>query len=263
MSFYGNQQNLLPNVSFPYDLVDLTHTLHEHIPTWEGGCGFRQALVMNNQETSSASSVYKSKTIHKGTPPCQESPSFCVMKLHLLAGAGTHMDAPSHCCPGGLSIHDLSLKQCFGPCIVIDIEQKSHEHYGLKVEDIKDFEHCYGPIPEDSFVMVKTGWSQFWKDPSRYHNNHVFPHVSPEAAAYLLTCKVKALGIDTLSPDGPAHNFKVHELFLNAGKILIENVTHLEKMPPTGSFIMALPLKLQGGTESPLRLVGLVPLTLL
>jgi kynurenine formamidase len=106
--------------------------------------------------------------------------------------------------------------------------------------------------------MVKTGWSKFWHDPLKYHNNHVFPSVSSEAASLLLELGVSAIGIDTLSPDRPKDGFKVHKLFLGADKIIIENVANLGSMPPTGGFVMVLPIKIQDGTEAPVRLVGLI-----
>jgi kynurenine formamidase len=84
--------------------------------------------------------------------------------------------------------------------------------------------------------MVKTGWSKFWHTPSKYHNNHVFPSVSSEAASLLLERGVNAIGIDTLSPDRPEDGFNVHKLFLGADKIIIENVANLGSMPPTGGF---------------------------
>lgn len=66
------------------------------------------------------------------------------------------------------------------------------------------------------------------------------------------------LGIDTLSPDRPGAGYPVHQLFLGAGKYLIENVANAVKLPAVGSYILALPLKLLQGTEAPLRLVALI-----
>jgi kynurenine formamidase len=107
-------------------------------------------------------------------------------------------------------------------------------------------------------VIIKTGGSKFWNEGSKYHNNHVFPTVSLEAANLLLQRGAKALGIDTLSPDRPENGFKVHQTFLGSGKILIENVANLDNMPPVDAFVMALPIKVKDGTEAPMRLVGLI-----
>ena len=226
-------------MTFPYHLIDLTHTLDSSIPTWNGSCGFNQEL-------------------HIDYTDCQGEDKFRVMNITLHAGIGTHMDAPSHCIPGARCIHDFDVNELCMPCVVINISQKCHEAYSLTPQDITDFECTYGAIAAGSCVMVQTGWSKFWATPEKYHNAHVFPSVSLEAAQILLQRRVRALGIDTLSPDRPQDGFKVHQAFLNSGKILIENVGYLDRMPPIGAFIMALPIKVKGGTEAPVRLVGWV-----
>jgi len=178
--------------------------------------------------------------------------------LIMTSGIGTHMDAPSHCIPGGKFIHDFYVNDLIMSCVVIDVSDQCHERYSLSAQDITDFESKYGLIPKGSCVMVKTGWSKFWHEPLKYHNNHVFPSISSEAAELLLERGVSAFGIDTLSPDRPEDGFKVHKLFLGADKIIIENVANLGSMPPTGGFVMVMPIKIKDGTEAPVRLVGLI-----
>ena len=180
------------------------------------------------------------------------------MKVKMHSGIGTHMDAPAHCIPNSKYIDDFIPNDLVMPCVVIDISHKCHETYSLSTKDITDFEDKYGIIHEGSCVMVKTGWEKFWDEPEKYHNNHVFPSISPEAAELLLTRGVFALGIDTLAPDRPKDGFKVHQIFLGANKILIENVANLSNMPIIGGFIMVFPLKIKNGTEAPVRLVGLI-----
>ncbi len=275
---------------FPYKLIDLTHTLHPHIPTWPGGCGFHH-------------------DVHIDYADCEGEDTFRVMNIRMHAGIGTHMDAPSHCIAGAKSIHDFDVNDLVMPCVVMDISHKCHERYSLCIQDVTEFERIHGKIAAGSCVFVKTGWSKFWHQqptenrwqnltdmtdnpptiqttenasqkleshppkewpfllestaqnaqPSKYHNNHVFPSVSPGAAELLLDRGVNALGIDTLSPDRPEDGFPVHRLFLGADKIIIENVAHLDSMPPAGSFVMVLPMKIENGTEAPVRLAGLIP----
>lgn len=226
-------------MNFPYKLIDLTHMLDGNIPTWNGGCGFNHDLHIDYSD-------------------CEGEDKFRVMKMSMHAGIGTHMDAPSHCIVGGKCINDFDVNDLIMPCVVIDVSGKCHENYALSMQDIADFESKFGSIAQNSCVMVKTGWSKFWNEPMKYHNNHMFPSVKPEAAELLLKRGVSALGIDTLSPDRPADGFKVHKIFLGAGKILIENVANLDNMLPVGCFVMALPIKVKNGTEAPVRLVGLI-----
>ena len=225
-------------MTFPYKLIDLTHALDSTIPTWSGECGFNH-------------------DVHIDYSDCVSEDKFRVMKVGMHAGIGTHMDAPSHCIPGGKFIHDFDANDLIMPCVVIDVAGKSHERYSLSTQDVADFESKYGVIEKGSCVMVKTGWSKLWHTPSKYHNKHVFPSVSPEAAELLLERGVSAIGIDTLSPDRPEDGFKVHKIFLGADKIIIENVANLDNMPPIGGFVMVLPIKIKDGTEAPARLVGL------
>jgi len=226
-------------MNFPYKLIDLTHILDNTIPTWSGECGFNHEL-------------------HLDYTDCSSEVKFRVMQMRMHAGIGTHMDAPSHCIPGGRYINDFDVNELCMPCVVIDVSDKSHERYSVAPADITAFESKYGLISKGSCVMFKTGWSQFWSNPEKYRNNHVFPSVSAEVAKLLLTRGVIALGIDTLSPDRLEDGFKVHQTFLENGKILIENVANLDKIPPVGSHIMAFPIKIKDGTEAPLRLVGLI-----
>ena len=226
-------------MTFPYKLIDLTHLLDSTIPTWNDGCGFNH-------------------DVHIDYSDCTSEDKFRVMKVAMHAGIGTHMDVPSHCIAGGRFIHDFDVNDLIMPCVVIDVSDKCFERYSLSVQDIADFESKYGLIPKSSCVFVKTGWGKFWNEPLKYHNNHVFPSLSAEAAELLLERGVSAIGIDTLSPDRPEDGFKVHKTFLGADNIIIENVANLDSMPPTGSFCLVLPIKIKDGTEAPLRLVGLV-----
>lgn len=226
-------------MKFPYKLIDLTHTLDCIIPTWDGGCGFNHELILDYADS-----------------PTEDK--FRLMKLSMNAGIGTHMDAPSHYIAGGKSIHEFELNDLCMPCVVIDVSNRADERYRVSLKDIKDFESIHGIIGEGSCLLIKTGWERFWSVPEKYRNKHLFPSITVAAANLLLKRGVKALGIDTLSPDCPEDGFKVHQAFLSKNRILIENVANLDKMPALGAYVMVLPLKVKDGTEAPIRLVGLI-----
>lgn len=226
-------------MAFPYLFIDLTHPLEATIPTWDGGCGFLHEPLHDDASA-------------------QNDHTFRVMNLNMQAGVGTHMDAPFHLIESGKRIHDFDVNELCMPCAVIDVSAKSHERYSLTPRDILDFEHKHGSLIQGSCVLINTGWSKFWTTPLKYRNDLLFPSVSKEAAKLLLKRNVSALGIDTLSPDRPADGFNVHQAFLSAGKLLIENVAHLDKMPPIGSDVLILPILIKEGTEAPVRLVGLI-----
>jgi kynurenine formamidase len=220
-------------------LLDLTHTLHANIPFWDASCGF-------NIET----------TLDYGA--CTSIVKFRVQRINLMAAAGTHMDAPSHCIPSGASIAEIPLQQLEGPCFVVDVSDRASESFSVEPDDILRFETAYGKISPGSWVLVRTGWESRWNNPEAYRNEYRFPSISKEAAEILLQRDVTGLGIDTLSPDRPQDGYPVHQLFLKNGKFIIENVAHSGDLPQTGARLLALPLKIAGGTESPLRLVGIL-----
>jgi len=86
-----------------------------------------------------------------------------------------------------------------------------------------------------------------------------FPAFSSSAAAFLLKRGVAGIAIDTLSPDCLDQTFPVHEMILGAGKYIIENVADCAGLPERGAYVIALPLRAHDATESPIRLVGLIP----
>lgn len=241
----GNLDGLLKSHSneccFPAgQLIDLTHTLDASIPSWDAVCGFENTLQLDYSD-------------------CVDAVKFRVQRITMDAGIGTHLDAPAHCVPGGLTIDQLSSGDLQANCVVVDVSNKAHERYSLSVSDIENFEREHGKIPPSSFVLIRTGWDKFWAQPEKYRNHHVFPSVSLAAAQWLLERKIVGLGIDTLSPDRPEDAYPVHAALLGAGKYIIENVANAALLPPCGSRIFAFPIKIRGGTEAPLRLLAFVP----
>lgn len=223
---------------FPYSIIDLTHTLDENIPTWDGSCGFQHFI----RSDYGASEV-----------------KFRVGEFTMHSGIGTHMDAPAHCIPGGRTIDQIALSELISPCVVIDVSYYCDENYRILSEDIQNFEQEFSPILPGTFVMIKTGWEQFWQQPLQYRNQYRFPSVSKEAALLLIEKEVCGIGIDTLSPDRPADGFPVHQLFLQADKFIVENAANLNALPQIGSFVMIVPIKAKNATEAPIRLFGLTP----
>lgn len=222
-----------------FEFIDLTHVLTPDIPHWDTGCGFKLAVTLNYDK-------------------CTTDVKFRVQQVSMAAGIGTHMDAPAHCISGAKTIDKIPLEQLIAPCVVINVSDKTHEKYSVSVNDIKDFEEKYGRINSGTFVIIYTGWDKFWQQPEKYRNNLIFPCVSKEAAELLLQREIVGLGIDTLSPDRSGEGFPVHNILLSAGKYIVENVNNANKLPPVGANVFVMPIKIQDGTEAPVRLIGLV-----
>lgn len=223
-----------------YHIVDLTHPLDEHAPTWNGSCGFRSEIKMDYEQ------------------------GLRVLAYKCHAGVGTHMDAPSHFIPEANNIGDILLKNLIVPCTVLNLSSRRSGDLVVSSKQILEFEKQFGKIPEDSLFFVHTGWAAFWSKPDQYRNldesgQMHFPTLSKDAAELLLERNIVGVGIDTLSPDPQGSQFPVHHLILGKGKYIVENVANLDQMPSIGAYAINLPLNIRFGAESPVRLIGLVP----
>jgi kynurenine formamidase len=184
---------------------------------------------------------------------------------------GTHLDAPSHFAEQGYASDQIPLTQLVAPAVVIDISAAAatNADYLLTRDDVLAFEKTHGVIPAGSMVLLRTGWSRKWPDKKAYlgddtpgRTDHLhFPSFSPEAATLLVDeRKVAVLGADVASIDyGQSADFQVHRLAMAKNVAGLENLTNLDSLPPTGAFVVALPMKIEGGSGGPLRAIALVP----
>ena len=168
------------------------------------------------------------------------------------------MDAPAHCFPGAKTIDMLALDQLAVDCVVIKVDDVADEKYVVGVDIVEEFEKEHGKIQPNTFVIVYTGWDAHWGTPEKYRNGLQFPSVHEETAKLLVERGIAGLGTDTLSADAGGKDFPVHRVVLGAGKYLVENAAHAKELPPVGAKVCVLPMKIQGGTEAPIRLVAWV-----
>ena len=183
----------------------------------------------------------------------------------------THLDAPIHFSAGQWTTDDIPLERLNGPGFVIDVTEQTSidSDYRLTLEDVMNFESEYGNIIEGSIVMLRTGWGAKYSDRLAYlgddtpgdASNLHFPSYGEESARFLVeTRRVSILGIDTASIDyGPSTDFIVHQIANGNNVGGLENVANLDRLPPIGSWIIALPMKIEEGSGGPARIVALVP----
>ena len=183
---------------------------------------------------------------------------------------GTHLDAPIHFAEGGLTADKIPVSKLVGPAVVIDVRDAvtKDRDYVLAPADIEGWEARHGRISQGSIVLVRTGWEKFWGDRKAYLGtdkpgdtaNLHFPGISKEAAALLAARKVDAVGLDTPSLDhGPSKTFDTHRELAAANIYGLENVANLDRVPATGATLIALPMKIAGGTGGPVRIIAIVP----
>lgn len=184
---------------------------------------------------------------------------------------GTHLDAPIHFGEGHLTVDRVPLDKLIAPAVVIDVTAKTRgdADYRLTRDDVAAFEKAHGRIAAGTIVLLRTGWSTRWPDRKSYLGDDTpndatklhFPSYGVEAARLLIQeRKVAAIGVDVASIDyGPSADFMVHRIAAAGDVPGIENLTNLNLLPATGAVVFALPMKIEGGSGGPVRVVALVP----
>lgn len=184
---------------------------------------------------------------------------------------GTHLDAPIHFSADGMSTDEVPLENLIAPAVVIDVAEQAarDRNYLLSADDVQNFEKRHGQIEAGSIVLLRTGWSQRWPDAKAYLGDDTpgdaskleFPSYGADAARLLVEERnVAILGVDTASTDfGKSTDFAVHRIAAGRNVSNLENLTNLHRLPPKGSLVMALPMKIEGGSGGPVRVVALVP----
>ena len=234
------------------DIVDLSHTYDADTIYWPNSpSGFE--LVQQSHGHSEGGWFYASNSF--STPE----------------HGGTHMDAPIHFDEAGPTVDKVPLDRLIGAAIVIDVSARAavNPDYRLSADDVLAFEAQHGAIQPDSIVLLRTGWSTRWPDVKAYLGDDRpgkadalhFPSFGEEAARLLIEDrKVAVIGVDTASIDyGASQNFIVHQIAGAHNVAGLENLTGLERLPATGATLIALPMKIGGGSGAPVRVVALIP----
>jgi len=184
---------------------------------------------------------------------------------------GTHLDAPIHFSEGGLTADAIPLAGLIGEAAVVDVSDRVSADYLVSVEDLAAWEEQYGQLPDGGILLLRTGWGTRWSDRSSYLGTPLvgakampalhFPGLGPEAARWLVDNRgIVAVGIDTPSIDyGQSADFRSHVILYSENLSGFENVANLEALPATGAFVVALPMKIEGGSGGPLRIVAFIP----
>jgi len=185
---------------------------------------------------------------------------------------GTHIDAPIHFFENGLTVDQIPLSQLMGECVCVDVSSQcaADRDYQVTVEDFRQWERAHNGSLEGKIVFLNTGYARRWPKredylgtaatgPAAVSDLH-FPGLDPAAATWLATRRrIKAVGIDTASIDhGPSRNFGSHVNLFRENVPALENLAALDKLPATGFRVIALPMKIAGGSGAPCRVVAII-----
>ena len=222
-----------------YEWVDLSHTLEEDIPAYPTHARFGKALYESYE--------YGDTARHYG--------------LTMSEHTGTHMDAPLHFIsegPAHYGTDEILLHRLAGRAATIEATDLGAEDL-LGVGRIEAWEEEHGPIEVKDRVLIRYGWDLRWATgPEGRHFLEDWPGLSGEAAEYLVGKGVSLVGCDTLAIDAAASSENpAHYALLGSEVYIVENLKNLDRLPPFCLFL-ALPLKIKGGSGSPVRAVALV-----
>jgi kynurenine formamidase len=234
----------------PAKLVDLTHSFDEHTIYWPNAEPFRwEKERWGKTDTGSWYAAARYAASEHG---------------------GTHIDSPIHFSEGKKTVDEIAVSQLVAPAVVVDVTKQCERDpdYQISAADVQRFERARGAIAPGAIVLFRTGWSRFWPDKKGYLGSDIpkdtehlhFPGLSRGAAEYLAKKNIVGIGIDTASMDpGTSKDFPAHQVLNGANLYGLENLTDLDRVPETGAWIIALPMKIKGGSGAPTRVVALLP----
>jgi kynurenine formamidase len=194
-------------------------------------------------------------------------------RLEMAEHGGTHIDAPIHFAKGGQTLDQVPIDRLVGAGVRIDVTAQCarDRDYLVTIQDFELWEAAQGLISKGTIVLIETGFARYWPSRQQYLGTELrgpegvkllhFPGLHPDAAAWLVRERqVKAVGIDTASIDyGQSTTFKTHVALLSQNVPVFENLSDLRDLPSRGFHVIALPMKIAGGTGGPLRVIAVLP----
>ena len=218
-------------------IIELGHFLEENIPVWPTHSRFYKMLWHSPAKGDAATNFQLIFNEHNGTH----------------ADSTLHYDADN-----GTSIDAMPVRTFFGPCCVMHLEFLGHGGI-VEPEHIHQWEKENGPVSPGDIVILNYGWYKLWKlmpDHTPFITD--YPGLGGAAAEMLRDKGVKLIGCDTLSVDAQRNSSDpAHHALLYHGVAVMENLNNLGELPPR-CYFLSLPLRIRGGSGSPVRPLGLI-----
>lgn len=234
--------------------VDLTHTFEPGIPHWKG----------DPDE--------KVETLYSYEPGDGTMGSGFYMQYFSFVGQwGTHLDPPAHFVKGLRTLDQISLKEMILPLVVLDVHQQVVEDpdYVITMADVRSYEERYGPIPQGSFVAMRTDWSDRWPNQSAMENKDEngishYPGWSQDVLTYLYEERnITASGHETTDTDPglvtSTDQYPLETYILSQNKYQVELLANLDQVPESGALIVISVPKPKDGSGFPARVFAITP----
>ena len=198
-------------------------------------------------------------------------PAWYWNNFHTGEHTGTHFDAPIHWVSGSDrdDIATVPVSAFVAPAVVLDVTSRVEEdpNFLIEVSDIETFAAEHGPLPQGGWLLCRTGWSGRVTQEemiNRTDTGPTSPGMSVDCARWVAEeSPLQGIGVETVGTDaGAAHSFEpafpCHSFLLGAGKYGLAQLQNLDQLPPVGAVVVASPLKIVGGSGSPVRVLGLI-----
>ncbi|HEX8845897.1 MAG TPA: cyclase family protein [Pyrinomonadaceae bacterium] len=197
---------------------------------------------------------------------------YAANKFSTAEHGGTHVDAPIHFARGKNTVDQIPLEQLMGEAIVVDVSKQTEANpdYQISTNDLLQWEKTNGRIPDGAILLLRTGYGKFWPDRKKYMGTDErgaaavpklhFPGLNPDAARWITANRsIKAIGLDTPSIDyGQSTLFESHRILFEKNIPAFENLANLDRLPARNFTVIALPMKIKGGSGGPLRVIAIV-----
>ncbi|MEN6518611.1 MAG: cyclase family protein [Methanospirillum sp.] len=236
------------------EYVDLTHAFGPGIPRWPG--------FPDENRTTLYDYPPGNGTLGSG---------FFAQSFTHVGQWGTHMDPPAHFVEGLRTVDQIGLHEMILPLVVLDIHEQAARNpdYTVTLADVRDWESRHGPVPNGSFVALRTDWSKRWPDGSAMENrgqdgiSH-YPGWSGEVLRYLYEERgITASGHETTDTDpGTAASrgdYSLELYLLSTNHYQIELLANLDRVPEAGALVVVSVPKPEGGSGFPARVFAILP----
>ncbi|GAA1626239.1 cyclase family protein [Leucobacter chromiireducens] len=238
-------------------IVDLTNPLSSETPTLRLPDPFANLIDFSLEEVSRFN---------------EPGPFWMHHNIHTGEHIGTHLDAPMHWISGrdGHDVASIAPERLIGPAVVIDVTAQvaANPDHLVTVADLQAWEAEHGPLPENGWVLFRSGWDRYADDQEAFLNaddtgSHT-PGMTAEAALWLAQeTKISGVGVETVGIDAGRGAeldppFPAHYHLLGNDKYGITSLQNLAQLPTTGAVIVVAPLPIVGGGGSPSRIYALI-----
>ncbi len=218
-------------------IVDLSHLVHRQVPVWPGDppIEFEAVAQLDND-------------------------GYFLRRFSMGEHSATHMNAPKAFFPSGHGIDAYGAASLVAPAAVMDVRRRvaGDACYELTPSDVLEWEERHGRTPEESIILLYTGWQSKWDDADAYlgvsaSEQMNFPGFGLDAARFLINDR-GAVGLGTDAPGldpGRDTGYSINKLVLVRSGVALESLANLDLLPPTGIILVIGIIRLKGGSGSP------------